>query len=219
MLLALVAPIAGSAESDIVFRSDKLRYLDSKSVELVLANKSDRRIELLGGAIRRAHDGAVVTYLRPKRRFLAPGSKHRWTWIHESNAGAFVAQFRTSEGRFADAFEIGGFFHLGFRCEDTGDCGSIDPYVIFVREEKPLKQLRNDLERPVDDRRIVSGIVSRPKRYNSDWSYVMHPGSIVLGDVFIEVCDAHPDYVENHRKDWMGERWCPWSSYVASEGR
>ena len=219
MALTLVAPTVGSAEPKVEFNVLKLRYLESEPVDLLLYNNSDRRIELFGGTIRRAHDREVVTRLRPKQRYLRPGSIHEWTWNHESNAGAFIARFRTSEGRFGDSFEIGGFFELGFRCEDTGDCAAVDKYVIFVREEKPLRQLREDLQRPVDERRIVSGIVSRAKKYNENWSYTMHPGSIILGDVFIEVCDGHPDYIENNRKEWMGERWCPWSSYVASEGR
>jgi hypothetical protein len=41
----------------------------------------------------------------------------------------------------------------------------------------------------------------------------------VLGEVFIEVCDAAPRYVERHKKAWLGERWCPWSSYVSKTGR
>jgi hypothetical protein len=43
--------------------------------------------------------------------------------------------------------------------------------------------------------------------------------SIVLGQVFTEVCDASPTYVQNHRADWLGRRWCPWSSYVKRAGR
>jgi hypothetical protein len=47
----------------------------------------------------------------------------------------------------------------------------------------------------------------------------MGPSSIVLGEVFVEVCDGDPNYVERHRREWLGERWCPWSSYVKREGR
>jgi hypothetical protein len=66
---------------------------------------------------------------------------------------------------------------------------------------------------------IVSGIVRDAARYNPDWSYTMGPGTIVLGEVFTEVCDANPNHVENNRRAWMGQRWCPWSSYVEREDR
>jgi hypothetical protein len=55
--------------------------------------------------------------------------------------------------------------------------------------------------------------------YNQPWSYKMGSRSIVLGEAFIEVCDASPTSVENHREDWLGKRWCPWSSYVKRAGR
>jgi hypothetical protein len=66
---------------------------------------------------------------------------------------------------------------------------------------------------------IVSGVVRRPQRYNPDWRFAMRSGSIVLGEVFIEVCDGSPKYVQRHRSEWLGERWCPWSSYVEKVGR
>ena len=69
------------------------------------------------------------------------------------------------------------------------------------------------------ERRIVSGIVRAKRPFNQPWSYTMGPQSIVLGQAFIEVCDASPTYVENHRADWLGQRWCPWSSYVKHAGR
>ena len=70
-----------------------------------------------------------------------------------------------------------------------------------------------------DKTMIVSGIVRRGQGYNPDWSYVMGPRSIVLGEVFIETCDQAPESVEEHRKEWLGRRWCPWNSYVARAGR
>ncbi|HEV3472419.1 MAG TPA: hypothetical protein VG408_04335, partial [Actinomycetota bacterium] len=75
------------------------------------------------------------------------------------------------------------------RCDDTreSDCAAVDPFVIWVREERPIRQLRNDLDQPESDRRIVSGIVRRAKPYNPDWSFTMGPASIVLGEVFVEV--------------------------------
>jgi hypothetical protein len=112
----------------------------------------------------------------------------------------------------ADGTARGKFFTLGFK-------GSDATFVILAREQKAIHQLRADLAKPRRERRIVSGIVRPPRPYNQPWSYKMGSRSIVLGEIFIETCDASPTYVENHREDWLGKRWCPWSSYVKRAGR
>jgi hypothetical protein len=106
----------------------------------------------------------------------------------------------------------GKFFTLGFKGRDA-------TFVILAREQRVIHALRADLAKPRRERRIVSGIV-RPRRgYNRPWSYTMGSRSIIVAEVFVEVCDASPAYVENHREDWLGKRWCPWSSYVKRAGR
>jgi hypothetical protein len=106
----------------------------------------------------------------------------------------------------------GQFFTLGFK-------GSDRTFVLLAREQEAIRELRADLSKPRSERRIVSGIVRTGKPYNQPWSYTMGTRSIVLGQVFTEVCDASPTYVQNHRADWLGRRWCPWSSYVKRAGR
>jgi hypothetical protein len=103
-------------------------------------------------------------------------------------------------------------FTLGFN-------GSNQTFVILARQQRAIRELRADLSKPRRERRIVSGIVRTRKPYNEPWSYTMGPQSIVLGEAFIEVCDASPTYVQHHRADWLGKRWCPWSSYVTHAGR
>ena len=202
------------------FGAARSRFLDTDEVKISLGNDSDRRIELFGGAIREAGSGNRMVRLRPESRFLRPGDEHTWTWLHRGNTGIFRATFKTSVGTFEDTFEVGAFFSIGFRCNDAPeDCPAVDSFIIFARQERPIRQLRADLSRDEDQRRIVSGIVRGRAGYNPSWSYTMNPGSIVLGDVFVEVCDAHPNAVEDDRRRWMGERWCPWSSYVVSESR
>jgi hypothetical protein len=119
---------------------------------------------------------------------------------------AFIAASLAVPG----AMGSGRFFTLGFD-------GSDQTFVIRVREHRAIRELRADLEKPRSERRIVSGIVRRGRPYNEAWSFTMGPYTIVLGEAFIEVCDASPDYVESHRRDWRGQRWCPWSSYVERE--
>ena len=110
------------------------------------------------------------------------------------------------------AGQPGAYFTLGFK-------GGSKTFVIFVREQKAINGLRADLSKPRSERRIVSGIVRTERPYNHPWSYTMGSRSIVLAEAFIEVCDASPNHVENHRADWLGRRWCPWSSYVQHAGR
>ncbi len=112
----------------------------------------------------------------------------------------------------ADATVRAKFFTLGFQ-------GSDATFVILAREQEAIRQLRADLAKPRRERRIVSGIVRLRKPYNQPWSYTMGSRSIVLAEAFVEVCDASPTYVEHHREEWLGERWCPWSSYVKRAGR
>ena len=88
----------------------------------------------------------------------------------------------------ADAGEPGAFFTLGFK-------GSDRTFVLLAQEQKAIRELRADLSKPRSERRIVSGIVRTGKPYNQPWSYTMGSRSIVLGQVFTEVCDASPTYV------------------------
>ena len=211
-MIALLPVGSSAGGSAVEFEVTGERVLVDDEVRIALVNNTSERIELFGGGIYSLRTGKRMVPLEPTRRFLAPGGEHGWTWLSSDHAGRFEARFRTSSGRSVDRFQKGAFFTLGFdNTEHT--------FVIWVREMRPIRGLRNDLAKAQDERRIVSGIVSRAKGYNPDWSYTMGPASIVLGDVFMEVCDANPTYVENHRRAWMGERWCPWSSYVASESR
>lgn len=212
MSVMLLPGASSAGTSEVEFGATGERFLVDEHVRVALVNHTNERIELFGGGIYSLRTGKRMVPLKPTRRFLDPGAEHGWTWLSSEHAGRFEARFRTSSGRFVDRFQKGAFFTLAFD-------NSAHTFVIWVREMGPIRGLRNDLDKPQDERRIVSGIVSRAKAYNPDWSYTMGPASIVLGDVFMEVCDANPTYVENHRRAWMGERWCPWSSYVASESR
>ena len=134
----------------------------------------------------------------------------RRRWLLAIVLGAAVCLGPTVTG--AGAGQPGAFFTLGFK-------GNTQTFVVLAREQKAISQLRADLSKPRRDRRIVSGIVRTGRPYNQPWSYTMGSRSIVLAQAFIEVCDASPTYVENHRADWLGRRWCPWSSYVKHAGR
>jgi hypothetical protein len=212
LVVAMLPVAASGGQADVSLETTKRRYLDSENARVTLINHGEDRIELRGGEIRNARNGDIMVRLRPNRPFLPPSGEHDWTWIHGGNAGSYVATVRTSAGRLRVAFEIGAYFTLGFEGSDAS-------FVIYPTKERPIRQLRADLKQNEGKRRIVSGIVQGDRAYNPDWSYSMGHGSIILGEVFVEVCDASPSYVENHRNQWMGERWCPWSSHVEREGR
>jgi hypothetical protein len=92
-------------------------------------------------------------------------------------------------------------------------------FVVRVDDADARQQMDAELDKPRSDRTmIVSGIVRGERSYNPEWGFSMGPRSVVLGEAFTEVCDARPEYVQQHRSSWMGERWCPWSSYVKKAG-
>ncbi len=179
--------------------------------------------------ITRAKTAEVVAqyHWTKRERTLAPGQTAIWEWDQREGPhrttpappeeadrvgpGGYILTVETENGSLRRRFQIGRFFTLGFE-------GIDDSFVVFVNERKPIDQMK--AEAAAEDKTlIVSGKVRDEARYNRPWSYTMGPGSIVLGEVFVEVCDASPHYVEEHKEEWLGERWCPWSSYVARVGR
>jgi hypothetical protein len=149
---------------------------------------------------------------------IPPGGERTFLWDQKHggaqvDASRFTAVVHTSGGNIATRFSIGRYFTLGF--DERPDTS----FVVYVNAQLEIDQMTQEASAQ-EKNLIVSGIVElRGLRFNSDWSYVMGPGSIVLGEVFTEVCDATPGYVERHRREWSGERWCPWSSYVEKVGR
>ncbi|MFJ3694465.1 calmodulin-binding protein [Streptomyces sp. NPDC090052] len=69
---------------------------------------------------------------------------------------------------------------------------------------------------------VIGRIDKRPAPYNPRWSYNLRPDTISFFDYAIEVCDAHPAYVEDHLDEAGGPFlpglvWCPWSSHITKE--
>jgi hypothetical protein len=127
-------------------------------------------------------------------------------------AGRYKAEVQTSEGTVSVRFAIGEYFTLGFESRPQAK------FVVYVTTAPEVEQMTAEAEAE-DKTLIVSGLVQHRKRFNRDWNFSMGPGTIVLGEFFIEVCDGSPYYVQRHKKEWLGERWCPWSSYVEKIGR
>lgn len=167
-----------------------------------------------------------------EERTVAPGDSRTWEYPQDFNtcgsdgacttiggtipAGNYRAVVESSVGTLEAPFLTGQTFTLGFRCGDT--CLH-DDFIVFVAREKARAAMEEEAARPYADRRlIVSGVVRGPVRYNPAWEFSMGARSIVVGEVFVEVCDGNPHYVERNYDEWRGERWCPWSSYVKEAG-
>ncbi len=227
---ALVVPAPLGAAEKIFEAHLKRHHRPGAPVVAVLQNVSGERQRIESPwTITKAKTGEVVAQIHwtKSERALAPGETAIWEWDQRRGSystepsppeeeervgpGGYVLTMDEDDPRLVHRFHIGRFFTLGFEGRD-------DTFVVFVNERKPINQMKVEAEAE-DKTLIVSGIVRDGARYNGDWSYTMGPGSIVLGEVFVEVCDASPRYVEKHKEQWLGERWCPWSSYVAATGR
>jgi hypothetical protein len=228
-----VLPVAqpAGAGGGVTFITDAKRYEQGTIVTITMTNEgmspatmgSEWHIQNLDT------DSGWGNYLWTDDEItLAPGESRTWNW--EQHGRCDGACQNVWEGELADAgrysavaevngmemtanFTIGVYFTLGF------DCCPQDDFTVFVARQDDVDQMREEASAK-DKTLIVSSVVRVGRKgYNSDWNYSMDPRSIELGEIFIEVCDAAPRYVERHRRQWKGDVWCPWSSYVAREGR
>lgn len=157
---------------------------------------------------------------------LEPGEVVTWSWDQYVNrcygicqnvregdpapVGDYVVTATIDGAEITTRFSIGQFFTLGFRERNA-------EFSVFVSTQNEIDQMTTEAD--ADDKTlIVSGIVKKQVPYNSRWNFSMGHRTIELGEVFIEVCDGSPKYVQRHRGEWLGDRWCPWSSYVKRVG-
>lgn len=223
---------AGSvaAGEGLTWGAPKKRYLPRRDIPISLVNDGSSEVTFDNPWTIASLDGDPVASMRFDDTTVAPGETLTWLWDQRlgdctssgcsyqggterpyAGAGRYRVSVNMSDVSVIDDFDIGRFFTLGFEARKAR-------FVVFVNQPHEIRQMRAEA-RAEDKTLIVSGVVGRRVRYNEDWSYSMRPGSIVLGEVFIESCDGSPRYVEKHREQWYGERWCPWSSYVAREGK
>ena len=224
--LLLGAP-ASAGTSEVDLSTDRSRYLPKRTVEITLSNPTGETITFENPwTVERVSGEEVASFTWEETTKVEPGGNLTFQWgqwrAHCSSAsdcaydgyagpGRYRARIVSSAGTLLARFEIGRYFTLGFRKRPKVE------FTVFAAKREAVKQMRAEAGSE-DPSLIVSGIVGSERRYNEDWSYTMRPGSIVLGEAFIEVCDAAPEYVEENLEDWRGERWCPWSSYVKRVG-
>jgi hypothetical protein len=96
-------------------------------------------------------------------------------------------------------------------------------FVLELTDTARIAQAREILNSGQADRYIFGGlIVPRPAPYNPPWSYHVDPATVSFFHAAIEVCDAHPQAVEEHLDEvggafLPGSYWCPWLSRLLRE--
>jgi hypothetical protein len=226
-----------SAGTNSRFGAENGRYQIGEAITIRFENNTDHEVRM--GKIWRIGawqtDQEVASYYWPDaERTVAPGDERVWTWHQlgpacygecqnlqpgepvspgeQVDAGKYVVLAPIGGRQRQDTFLIGSYFTLGFEGRENLS------FVVFVAKQPEVDQMAAEAEAE-DKTLIVGGIVRRGRApYNPAWSYTMGPRSILLGEVWIEVCDGSPRYVERHLNAWAGEMWCPWSSYVARAG-
>ncbi|MEA2432641.1 MAG: hypothetical protein QOG54_98 [Actinomycetota bacterium] len=233
IVLALLLPLAAFGappRTGQLAGTDKRRYLDGEIVTITLTNSTNTPL-VMGDTWHITDlrdDQEQSQYVWPEdERTVDPGEQRVWRWEQNqgcygicqnvkygepSGPGHYQVVIPTEVGPLAIQFDIGQYFTIGFDSEPG------TTFVVWVNTPDEVAQMEKEAASK-DKTLIVSGIVKGARSYNAPWKISMGPGSIVLGEAFIEVCDGSAKYVQRHRQDWKGERWCPWSSYVEKVGR
>jgi len=85
----------------------------------------------------------------------------------------------------------------------------------------PLVQARLDAELTLPEaqrgRHIGGPLAKGNDGYNFSWSWHFLPDQWDVVEVSIELCDGTPRAVEENVDAWVGQVFCPWSSYVERE--
>ena len=229
LVLPFVANAAPYGEPYIYIFSP--RYTEGETITFKLRHDQHTKVVRMGETwdVVDAEGNVMAQYYwEDDQRWLPPHQYREWEWDqHQACSGAcqnvwegeivppgrYRLVVTADDKEISKAFSVGAFFHVGFDGRPNTD------FVVFSNEADAVEQMRAELARPQEERQIVAGIVrTRKPGYNGDWRFVLDPPSIFLGEVFVEVCDGSPDYVDEHRGEWRGQQWCPWSSYVVSEG-
>ncbi|MFP5352117.1 MAG: hypothetical protein ACLGIB_06105 [Actinomycetota bacterium] len=229
--LVLLLPSASTAAGRGVEQwTSHHRNVVGKVVRIMLQNYEQNAVTLESAwTITNVRSGELVSrydFSQPEQS-LGPGETIQWDWPQDDacygicrnvregqpvGSGIYEASVETSLGTSKVRFQIGRYFTIGFTSRPEAK------FIVYVNTPDEVAQM--EAEAAAEDKTlIVSGIVRSGQPYNPDWKFAMRPGSIVLGEMFIEVCDGSPYYVERNRDEWYGERWCPWSSYVEKVGR
>lgn len=217
-----------ASEKEPTLAADRQRYVPGQDLVITLTNQTDRSLTFQNPWVIETGGERAAQVSFPDRR-LAPGESRQWKMLLDPctpeitppceeptrhfAGGRYRALVQTSAGTLVDRFRIGEYFTLGFR-------KSAHTFVVYPIDPETIRQMEQEVAKPEVKRNLITaGIVRWARPYNSAWSFTMSPPTIITGEVFIEVCDASPEYVEKNRDQWTGKQWCPWSSYVKAIGK
>ncbi len=98
-----------------------------------------------------------------------------------------------------------------------GDATGSFEFVARASRLTLLDSVRAELALPVDERRFPNGPlrVAAPGE-NLGWQWAFTDDAWHLTDASTEVCDATPQYVEEHFAEWLSSvgNYCPWFAFV-----
>ncbi len=98
-----------------------------------------------------------------------------------------------------------------------------ETFVFMLTDPQKIQHARNIASGEETDRVHVMGRIRKvPVPYNVPWQFHLDPDTIDFFNMAIEVCDAHPRYVEDHVDEACGAFlpgciWCPWGSRILKE--
>jgi hypothetical protein len=112
--------------------------------------------------------------------------------------------------------EDGAYFLVGFPTEEV-------TFTLYLTDATRIVEARRILANGQADHYIFGGIIiPSPAPYNPPWSYHVDSATVSFFRTATEVCDAHPQAVQDHLDEVGGEflpgsYWCPWLSRLLRE--
>ncbi|MFF9496536.1 BP74-related protein [Streptomyces flaveolus] len=109
--------------------------------------------------------------------------------------------------------------YFAFQCPP----GQGKEFIFETSDDAIIAHARRVLSGEEKDKTHVMGrIKTTRKDYNPDFDFHLDPATIQFFDVMIEVCDAEPQYVDDHLDEaggafLPGYHWCPWASALTRE--
>lgn len=230
LIVLWASSVSASPVHNPKFHAAPGRFAPGEVVSIVLVNEGTTDVTMgkTWDLSYRDGDGTAFYQWPDDQLVVAPGEQRVWQWDQLVNqcygecqnvragdpaqAGRYEVTTTVDGNEETARFSLGQYFTLGFESRPGTE------FSVFAASQPEVDRMTAEASAS-DKTLIVSGVVRKGRTYNGAWNFSMGPRSIVLGEVFIEVCDASPYYVQRHRSEWLGERWCPWSSFVESVGR
>ncbi|KAN0023202.1 hypothetical protein ACTFIU_011365 [Dictyostelium citrinum] len=96
-------------------------------------------------------------------------------------------------------------------------------FIFKLTDDKKIKAARDILSGKETNTVHVMGRIKKNKQsYNPQYDFHLDPDTVTFFDLAIEVCDATPQYVEDHLDEVCGAflpgcYYCPWASKLSKE--